>query len=343
MHAAEIGDKLAGMITRPEDRKALGVLLPAELERKIDAEHEKELACPSTGEWGPPLIEVTASDDRKDADRAMSLNTDQWVRVSKQTPCPICGPVHGVDWCGVSVDGTTAICMRIQSDRPARNGGWIHRLSDPIPTYQRPPPRDDALRPCFESLWRNWRICTEPVKVDAFARHLGVNDQALWDLGAAWAWQHSAWAFPMHDGAGKIDGIRLRNDAGDKWAVKGSHQGIFMPRVWPSVPDMALICEGPTDTAAALTLGFYAIGRPSCVGCEDIIVATIRRLAIRRVVVVADNDGPGKAGAERLSKTLRVPNKTIVPPGKDIREWVRNGATQELVNFFINQKLWRMP
>jgi len=43
MSAAELGGKLAGMIARPEDRKALGILTPAERERKIDGLAEKEL------------------------------------------------------------------------------------------------------------------------------------------------------------------------------------------------------------------------------------------------------------------------------------------------------------
>jgi hypothetical protein len=191
-------------------------------------------------------------------------------------------------------------------------------------------------------MWRNWRICTKPVQIDILARHLKVSDQALNDLGAAWAWQHSSWAFPMHDGTGKICGIRLRDDAGHKFAVKGSRQGIFLPRTWPASPDVALITEGPTDTAAALSIGFMAIGRPSCLGCEDIVNATIRRLAIQRVVIVADNDESGKAGAAKLVAGLRVPNKTILPPGKDLREWVGKGASQALLNCVINQQIWRI-
>lgn len=262
----------------------------------------------------------------------------EWVRVSKQNPCPIC---KKGDWCGFSSDA--AVCMRVQSDRPAKNGGWIHRLSDPIPLAPSiEPPKDHLIQPCFSSMWREWRLGTGPGMLNEYAQSLGVSDEALYDLGSAWAWQHKAWAFPMHDGAGNITGIRLRDNSGHKWAVKGSKQGIFLPRRWPNVPEVALICEGPTDTAAVLSIGFLAMGRPSCLGCEDIVAATIKRLAIRRVVIVADNDGPGKVGAAKLAAGLRVPNKTIVPPGKDIREWVGHGATQALINCIINQQLWRI-
>ena len=263
-----------------------------------------------------------------------------WTTVTKPHPCPIC---HKPDWCGYTVDAVH--CMRIPSDHPVRGegGGWIHRLSDPIPAYQRPPPRDEMLRPCFDTLWRNWRAKTDPGLLDEYAKALVVSDQALHDLGVAWAPEHGAWAFPMRDGSGKIDGIRLRADSGRKWAVKGSHQGIFLPDIRPAVPDVALICEGPTDTAAALSIGFLAVGRPSCLGCEAIINVTIKRLAIRRAVIVSDNDGPGKAGAAKLAAGLRVPNKTIVPLAKDFREWVRAGASQPLVNCVINQQLWKIP
>lgn len=269
-----------------------------------------------------------------------------WTRVTKDHPCQVCWKN---DWCGYT--DTAACCMRISSIHPAHNGGWIHRLSDPIPHPTRiEPPKDHLIRPCFESTWRNWRTCTEPVQIDNLARHLGVSTQSLDDIGTAWAWPHSSWAFPMHDGAGKIEGIRLRDSAGHKFAVKGSKQGIFMPKTWPTSPDVALICEGPTDTAAALTLGFLALGRPSCVGCEQEISAAIKLMGIRRVVVVADNDPikanglrPGIEGARKLAAGLRVPNKTILPPGKDLREWVKQGATHELVDFFINQQLWRIP
>ena len=124
-----------------------------------------------------------------------------WTRVGKPNPCPIC---HKTDWCGYTVDAVH--CMRIPSDRPPLpEGGWIHRLSDPIPAYQRPPPRDEMLRPCFDTLWRGWRSKTNPGLLDEYARALVVSDQALHALGAAWAPEHGAWAFPMRDGSGKID------------------------------------------------------------------------------------------------------------------------------------------
>lgn len=46
-------------------------------------------------------------------------------RVTRSHPCPVCGKP---DWCGYT--DTIAICMRVPSDRPSKNGGWVHRLTD---------------------------------------------------------------------------------------------------------------------------------------------------------------------------------------------------------------------
>jgi len=54
-----------------------------------------------------------------------------WNRVSRRTPCPVCSRP---DWCGVSTDGMVACCMRVESGRALRNGGWLHRLTDK-PSY----------------------------------------------------------------------------------------------------------------------------------------------------------------------------------------------------------------
>lgn len=102
-----------------------------------------------------------------------------------------------------------------------------------------------------------------------------------------------------------------------------------------------MICEGPTDCAALLDLGFDVLGRPSCSGGIDIVRSY---LAGKRadVVIVADHDNdkvnpqgvtfnPGIDGALQLAKGLRGVAwsvKIIVPLGKDVREWVGRGATR---------------
>lgn len=52
-------------------------------------------------------------------------------RVTKKSPCPVC---RRGDWCGRSADGGVAICMRVASDRQLKHGGWLHRLTDAMPS-----------------------------------------------------------------------------------------------------------------------------------------------------------------------------------------------------------------
>jgi phage/plasmid primase-like uncharacterized protein len=154
---------------------------------------------------------------------------------------------------------------------------------------------------------------------------------------------------------GKVIGVRLRAENGQKWAVSGSRQGLFIPDGQSAPDDPVLVCEGPTDTAALLDLGFYAIGRPSCSGGSLTLAAM---LAGCHVVIVGDRDEPktrpdgsvffpGQDGAERLAEALllaRAQTVRIVYPlnAKDAREWKRAGATADVVRTVINQRdFWR--
>lgn len=263
-----------------------------------------------------------------------------WLRVSKQKPCAICGKG---DWCTVAADGSAACCMRVESGKRLHNGGWLHKTGTPAPRIEYRAPVKSAVKVDFYRTWRDWNTQTNEADIAKYGALIGVSEQSLGNLGASWAWPHGAWAFPMRSGAGDVVGIRLRADNGRKWAVTGSRQGLFLPVVWPESTQVALICEGPTDTAAALSIGFQAIGRPSCLGCEGMVAETCKRVTIRRVVIVADNDGPGRDGARKLADSLKIPWKIIVPAAKDLRAWVQAGATKELVECVMNQKLWRMP
>ncbi len=266
----------------------------------------------------------------------MTSTLYRWIRVSRSAPCRVC---NKPDWCTVSTNGT-ACCMRIESPKPAANGGWIHHHgSTPPPrlhlgTVEPEPPRIDA-----PAIIGKWARETPQDAREALADGLGVSYASLDALNACWAPPHAAWAFPMHDGQGSVVGIRLRSDDGRKWAVKGSRQGIFVPAAVPQ--DIALICEGPTDTAAALTLGFYALGRPSCNTGGKELFATVRRLGIRRVVMVADNDVPGLQGAARVASEIGLPCITFVPPCKDLRELLHLGGTRDLIESHFNQHVWK--
>ena len=220
--------------------------------------------------------------------------------------------------------------------------GYYHRCSSiasrPLVNYStapQAPPR--AFEMDFDSILRRWGAQTQPWELDDLACELGVSWGSLVRLGVVRRLGKTAWAFPMHDDRRRVVGIRLRSPAGQKFALGGSHAGAFIPSGLDSRSTL-LICEGPTDTAAALTLGFNAIGRPSCSGAVNIISDMLRVGRRRNVVIVADADEPDKDGrrpgidgAEHLAScivdlTLEV-RVNICEPYKDLRAWLNAGCT----------------
>jgi hypothetical protein len=232
--------------------------------------------------------------------------------------------------------------MRVESDKPTKQGGFLHKLGEPLPLPPPPSRKRKAPPPDFTKLWVDALEDTRPEWLVDHAEELGVAAAALVALGAAWYAPAKAWAFPMWQGD-VCCGIRLRATDGRKWAVDGSKAGIFVADV---EGDTLMVCEGPTDTAAALTLGYAAVGRPSCLGQEDLVKAYAR--AFRNIVIMADNDAPkadgrlpGQEGAERLAKALGRPCRMVKPMQKDIRAWLRAGATKTVVDCIIKNSPWR--
>jgi hypothetical protein len=276
----------------------------------------------------------------------------KWIRVKKVAPCPVCGKI---DWCGVSSDGQAASCMRVESAKPAKNGAWIHILAEPRRPL--PPPRPDRPAgppPDFSEIMDSLRYETTRPMLAALAESLGVSIAACDALDASWRAESRAWAFPMRDAAGKAVGVRLRDDKGRKWAIPGSKQGLFYwPRMPPAVGDRVLyVAEGPTDTAALMTMGYPAAGRASCMGQADQIKALCERLGFRLLIIVSDNDTakarpdgspwyPGIEGARALASACGVPYKIVIPPAKDIRAWLCAGATRAAFDCIERQQLWR--
>lgn len=266
-----------------------------------------------------------------------------WLRVNRKRPCKIC---RRPDWCGYSADGTVACCMRIQSDKEVKNGGWIHRLrGEPIP-YIAPSIRAAIQDPPLDAdgMWREWDRETEREHLDGFAMTLGVDTDALRSIGCAWSGK--AWAFPMRDAYGQTIGIRLRDTVGHKWAVKGSRQGLFIPtndNAAITETGTLWLTEGPTDLAAALTIGLAAVGRPACIGQEEMILKYIETWRARRLVIAADADEPGMKGAAKLQALLPVPSVVVNFPCKDIREFVNYGGDFLTAQSMIRDLVWEQP
>lgn len=270
----------------------------------------------------------------------MAGEKEKWARASRKLHCPICDEAN--QWCLISPDGTAAICMKVTSSRPIdckkAGQGYLHRLSDPIPPPPKPKPRPARSLSVVEEYLALPLML--PEHIEALGASLGVSAASLARMGCRWAFEYHAAAFPMRDWQGEIVGVRLRHESGGKWAITDSHAGLFIPdgEVGDLITEL-WICEGPTDCAALLDLGVYAVGRPSCSGGTDLIVP----LALgRNVFIMADADEwktrpdgtkwkPGKDGAEALAVVLLGKARTVklIYPlaGKDVRQWLQEGIT----------------
>ncbi len=269
----------------------------------------------------------------------------EMVRVSKRHPCPVCGKP---DWCGFSPDERLAVCMRVSEGarKQTRNGGFLHVLRDDPEWRERPrartltvPTRDESPidfgRPAAD-----YAVAVDMGELQDFAEGLGLCAESLVRLGIGWAAEHRAWSFPMYDGGRRVRGIRLRCGAGRKWAVTGSGDGLFVPSGLDFAKPL-LICEGPTDTAALLDLGFEAVGRPSCTGGTRLLAELVAHRKPPGVVIVADRDEPGGRGAEALAAALLPVCRSvgvICPPEgiKDARAWKQAGAAHQDVQAAID-------
>lgn len=270
---------------------------------------------------------------------------NDWQRVSKSDPCPVCGKP---DWCCIGERFVN--CMRVEAEKQCTNGGWLHPL-DSAPNAPLPPRRPKEPSVDCEPIYLRWSSYNWG-RISQLARLLGIDELPLKLIGTAWAPEHSAWAFPMRDANKRVIGVRLRNERGDKWSVRGGRSGVFYPNMMPT--QRVFICEGATDVAALLHIGLFAIGRPSCNEGGNILCELLPKLGVRSAVIVADHDedkirpdgtryNPGVDGSVRLSERLPVPNCIWLPPTKDARQFVRMGGTAAQIEAMIKGTRWQQP
>ena len=272
------------------------------------------------------------------------MNQSRMKRVNRAEPCLIC---EKPDWCLRDEDSSAAICARIEQGSVKRCGdaGWLHVFRENQRKGNDRKPYNHRIRIAasesaaqrFEQLIGQYQQSLTEERLYSLSTTLGVSTQSLRRLCVGWDGQ--AFTFPMSSEQGKIIGIRRRFPDGRKLSVIGSRSGLFVPTDLAGIGPL-LISEGPTDTGVALDLGFDAIGRPSCNSGIDMTVWVTKGRG--KVVVVADNDQVGKAGAARLARVLALhcPSvKTICPPvgTKDLRQWLRQGLSRSTVQSIIDR------
>lgn len=167
------------------------------------------------------------------------------------------------------------------------------------------------------------------------AQELGVEASTLRSLGVICD-AHGKLTYPEFDGSGCVCGIATRERTGEKRMVTGSHRGIYISTALRELSGPIYCCEGLSDTAALLTMGLAAVGRPSATGGNTYLADFLRTFpADRRIIVLGEMDAksdgrwPGKEGAEtiaqQLSDLLHREVAVALPPdgAKDVRAWLQ--------------------
>src|SRR5262245_17779515 len=119
-------------------------------------------------------------------------NLASWLRVSRSNPCPIC---KRPDWCLVAVDGSVAICPRVESPRRAGEAGWLHRLADPA-AHSRRVVRSVVLTDsrAASAGWRQlaaeFTNSLDAGRLLQLACQLGLTPNGLTALGVGWSAGH---------------------------------------------------------------------------------------------------------------------------------------------------------
>lgn len=279
----------------------------------------------------------------------------KWIRVTAKHPCPIC---KKKDWCCITEAGDLVLCMRVPNDRPSKGqaGGYLHQTASPdgggskIDKHHR---REERRIPeqSASKLMRRWRLQTTTESVKQFAGDLGVSAYSLQRLGVAWCKARSCWAFPMKSPAGKVVGIRLRSKS-EKKSVGGSKNALFYAADIQR-REVAWLTEGPTDTAAMLTIGGRCvIGRSALTTCWDDLRVILLKLGVKRVIILVDDESsegkemeaPGRRENRRMAKAIGLPCKFISMPGcKDIRDYVKRGGRMKGIMACLREQKWMNP
>lgn len=254
----------------------------------------------------------------------------RWTEVTRDSPCPVC---RKPDWCGRS-DEDAIRCMRIE-DAP----GWrvVTICPDGGTVYVPPDEHGAGNNRARQS--QDWAAesdkCQRAItdeQIKNLAQQLGVTVDSLRQLRVGWSERDDCHTFPEHDADGKLIGLNRRFRDGTKRFVSGGKRGLSLPTNTTGMADPILAVEGASDTAACLTLGLYAVGRPNNRGGAPLLAALLEG---RDILVIGENDQkpdgawPGREGAEyiaaQLGKTWKRTVRWSLPPNgaKDVRSWLQ--------------------
>jgi hypothetical protein len=196
----------------------------------------------------------------------------------------------------------------------------------------------------FEKCNTIFRECITNSCGALLARELGVSPESLDELGIGWSNLSRSHTFPIYGTEFSIIGIQHRSRQGKKYFMEGTNpHGLFVPGGYTTLPRPTLLLEGISDTAAARTMGFNALGRLNW-GTGSLEVLKWY-LDDHPVFIVADLDAPGLRGAYQLKEQLNgiVPMvRVLTLPSsdskiKDLRGHMNTTGRPKLLHWLLSQ------
>jgi hypothetical protein len=271
---------------------------------------------------------------------ARSNGKQNWTRVTKSNPCPIC---NKPDNCSISIDGGAVWCGRVESSKQNSGGQWLHKLSDENrpasfvhPSHKR---KEKPKRTDWPEVSQALSSC-DPVRIDQLSSRLIVPQWALSDLGCGWGsiddWKThqvnastDAYSMPERSADGVVIGINRRFPNGKKIHAQGGSRGLTFSADWSTLQPQTLCVEGFSCTSAAVAMGLSVVGRPGAAAGADHLVELFREHD-QQIVILAERDenGAGERGAVSIAKRLadelgRVVHWSFPPESaQDVRSWL---------------------
>jgi hypothetical protein len=260
-------------------------------------------------------------------------------RVRRGLPCPICAHLHSTpSWCLIDTARRKVICPRVQSVKKCGDAGWWHDLDGAsVEVSVRVLPVAEP-KPCidFADRWKRAQERRQASDVQRLSERLGLAEE--WLRAIPFGVDGEAWAFPMTGEDGRIVGLKLRTFDGKKICAKGSRLGLILPRAFKKDAPELWVTEGESDLMAAVgAFGVNAVARPGCTSCTRQIAQMAEG---KHLIVLADNDKAGREGAAALLAACEGARSATVllPPAKDVREWVKGGATAADVRWRLKSR-----
>lgn len=240
------------------------------------------------------------------------MNDKKMKRVTKTTPCPVCGKP---DWCLVADDGSAAICARIEegSVKKAGDAGWLHRITGPTST-----PNTVRSRPPKQVLTQTYD-------------YTDANGTPLYQVCR------------YHP-----KGFRQRRPNGQKnwiWNLEGVPRMLYrLPELLQADPEhWVFVTEGEKDTDRLAGLGLLTTTNAGGAGKWNTL-GDVSALHDRKVAILPDQDNAGLKHAEQVAQSLygkaaeiKIVNLPNLPEKGDVSDWLDMGHDQDELLRLVEQ------